>query len=252
MDPTVIERIKPLTRGVAHRGYHDLTRPENSRAAFIHAIECGLPFECDIHLSMDGALVVCHDSDLIRMCGKPGIIEELTLTEIQNEYRYSDGSCPITLQELLSLNPGNIPMVLELKAYKGNAKHLAEVAVPVLNAIPNIEQCVAISFSKEALTAARECGIKMPVGYLISTEAVKQDTEEDLMRFDFLDVEVHYSLLPRFRRYRKKGGVILCWTVKSRLTYWIGKHRADGITWEIVDSAKDKNKVNRFLQRRLG
>ena len=250
MDPTVIERIKRFPKGVAHRGFHDLERPENSKAAFIHAIECGYPFEFDIHLTKDGKLLVCHDSDLNRVCGKPGVIEELTLEEIQRDYKLFDGSAPIDLEELLSLNPGKVPMVIELKAKNGNEDALVEAAAPLLEKIQNPDDCVLISFSAEALREAKKRHVPLPLGFLVGTEAVKHVPEKDLYEFDFLDVEVHYSLLPRFGRYRKKGGVILCWTVKGPLTYFIGKHRCDGTTWEIVDSAKDKLKVNRFLAKR--
>ena len=57
--------------------------------------------------------------------------------------------------------------------------------------------------------------------------------------------------MPRFRRYRKAGGALMCWTVKSHLTYSIGKRRCDALTWEIVDSAKEKNKVNAFVKKKL-
>ena len=53
----------------AHRG-GSCEKPENTTAAFKHAMNCGMNLmECDVHLSGDGEVVVAHDADLERMCG---------------------------------------------------------------------------------------------------------------------------------------------------------------------------------------
>ena len=251
MNPNLKKSLSSrFARGVCHRGLHDLRCPENSRAAFLQAIESNMPFECDVHLSRDGKLVVCHDSDLFRVTKKHGIIEELTFDEIQ-EFHFFDGSSPMALPDLLALNDGRVPMVIELKAYQGNGRELAKAATPILNGMKNIAECYLISFDPEALRGAKEADIHMPLGFLVGTEAVKHASKELLYEFDFLDVEVHYSLLPRFGRYRKDGGFIVCWTVKNRLTYNIGKKRCDVLTWEEVDSAKEELKVNSFIHKRV-
>lgn len=244
-------RLLSLSGGVCHRGLHDEQKPENSRAAFLAAIELGLPFECDVHLTKDGKVCVCHDSDLLRMTGKTGTIEELTLEEIQRDYLLPDGSSIMEFGDMLHLNEGKVPMVLELKAHEGNAKELAKAAVPIINAIPNVQDCYVISFSAGALREAKKLGCIPPLGLLVGTEMVKHGNWEELIEFDFLDVEVHYSLLPRFGRYRKKGGALMCWTVKNRLTYRIGKKRCHCLTWEKVDSSKTNGKTNRFIEKRL-
>ena len=53
----------------AHRG-GSCERPENTTAAFKHAMSSGMNLmECDVHLSKDGEVVIAHDADLERMCG---------------------------------------------------------------------------------------------------------------------------------------------------------------------------------------
>ena len=75
-----ISRINPLfLEGIAHRGLHNEEYTENGIKAFTNAIEHGVAFEFDIHLTKDGQLVVCHDENLVRTTGKEGIIEDLTL-----------------------------------------------------------------------------------------------------------------------------------------------------------------------------
>ena len=244
--------LKPIIAAlgkVAHRGYHDLNRPENSLAAFRAAIEAGIAFECDIHLTKDGKLVVCHDSSLKRMCGKEGIIEELTLEEIQKNYQLPDGSKILQFVDLLKENNGKVPMVIELKGHEGNDAMLSKTVAPLLEGLPNNGRYFIISFFPECLRELRRLGIALPLGLLISTEAIKQNDKALLYEFDFLDVEVHYSLFPRFGKYRKAGGAIMVWTVKTGFTSWIGHRRADCLTWEKVDSSKEKLKLNRFIDK---
>ena len=101
MKTSLDEIFKSYEHGVCHRGLHDLIRPENSKSSFERAIELGFPFECDINLTKDHRFVVNHDGDLLRVTGKEGNIKDLTVEEIQNNYRLFDGSSLITLEELI-------------------------------------------------------------------------------------------------------------------------------------------------------
>lgn len=69
--------------GFAHRGGSD-ERPENTWAAFEHAVELGYShLETDVHLSADGQVVAYHDPDLQRATGHPGKIADLTMAQLQ-------------------------------------------------------------------------------------------------------------------------------------------------------------------------
>jgi len=64
-------------RAFAHRGFSG-NFPENTLPAFRAAREAGSPYiECDIHMTRDGAVVVHHDPDLKRTCGRDELIAEL-------------------------------------------------------------------------------------------------------------------------------------------------------------------------------
>ena len=66
----------------AHRG-GDRVAPENTMAAFEHAVSLGYRYlETDVHRSADGVLVAFHDPDLTRTCGVESRIGELTWDEI--------------------------------------------------------------------------------------------------------------------------------------------------------------------------
>ena len=126
----VINNINPLVlKGIAHRGLWNEELTENGIPAFQNAIVHNVAFELDIHLTKDNQLLVCHDSELYRTTGKKGIIEDLTLAEIKENYRLHDGSSLPTLEEVLALTSERVPIIIELKAYqicdKGTGYHIS-------------------------------------------------------------------------------------------------------------------------------
>ena len=148
----VIEKINPLfLKGIAHRGLWNDKYAENSMGAFKNAIDNNFAFECDIHLTKDKELVVCHDSDLKRMTGKDGIIENLTLKEIKDNYILTDGSKIPTFKEVLKLNQEQVPMAIELKIYKGNYHSLVKALKKEIIVIKNPKNFFFISFDPRAL-----------------------------------------------------------------------------------------------------
>jgi glycerophosphoryl diester phosphodiesterase len=69
-------------RAIAHRGSAG-THPENTMVAFQAAADAGARyFELDVHMTRDGEIVVCHDENLERACGRAGRICELTCAEL--------------------------------------------------------------------------------------------------------------------------------------------------------------------------
>jgi glycerophosphoryl diester phosphodiesterase len=60
-----------------HRGTAG-THPENTIVSFQAAVDLGARYlETDIHLTRDGEIVISHDPDLERICGRPGFIKEM-------------------------------------------------------------------------------------------------------------------------------------------------------------------------------
>jgi len=67
----------------AHRGDGG-EFPENTIASFEAAARVGAEyFELDVHMTRDGEIVVSHDGDLARACGRAGAIAAMTLAEVQ-------------------------------------------------------------------------------------------------------------------------------------------------------------------------
>ena len=119
----------------AHRGFHDREKgvPENSLAAFKRAASNGFGAELDVHLMKDGKLAVIHDASLLRTAGADVYIEDLTAGELES-YRLEGTEQHIPLlEEVLPLFVGRAPLIVELKAERGNAAALAAATCAMLD-----------------------------------------------------------------------------------------------------------------------
>ncbi len=118
--------------GYAHRGLHGKGVPENSMAAFRLALEGGYGIELDVHLMADGNLAVIHDASLKRTAGADVAIEDLTVEEL-SQYCLEDSREHIPLLgDVLELFDGKAPLIVELKAERGNHAALAEAVCQML------------------------------------------------------------------------------------------------------------------------
>ena len=118
----------------AHRGFHDKPAiPENSMAAFRRALQNYYGVELDVHLMADGKLAVIHDDSLLRTAGVDVKIEDLTAADLEN-YRLegTDEKIPL-FRDVLELFEGKTPLIVELKAARGNHAALTKAACELLD-----------------------------------------------------------------------------------------------------------------------
>ena len=104
---------------IAHRGLHkNRVVPENSLLAFKKAIEKNYAIEFDINITKDNQIVIFHDDDLKRLCGKKEKIEELEFSFL-NELKLYETEEKIPLfDDLLNLIKGEIPLIIEIKKHQ--------------------------------------------------------------------------------------------------------------------------------------
>ncbi len=73
----------PMPRAFGHRGSAG-THPENTLPSFQAAVDAGASYlELDVHMTRDGEIVVSHDDNLERTCGRPGLIREMDYVEVR-------------------------------------------------------------------------------------------------------------------------------------------------------------------------
>lgn len=119
---------RALQTDYAHRGLFDSQVPENSLGAFARAVEAGWGIELDVQLSADGRVVVFHDPSLLRMTGDPRRVDRLTLDELQ-ALRLKDSAWGIpSLEQVLELVGGRVPLLIELKGESANTSLCPKLA----------------------------------------------------------------------------------------------------------------------------
>lgn len=226
--------------GIAHRGLHNEEFTENGLKAFQNAIDHKVAFEFDIHLTKDGELVVCHDESLKRTTGKEGIIEDLTLKEIKENYRLLDGGEIPTLQEVFDLNKERVPMVIELKVFRKNYKELAAKAKEAFKAIKDKKNAIIISFDPRSLWPLKH------EGFIRSLLVIKSDEYTWFFRHTVESVDLDMELFKekRVQRYTKNHFTNV-WTIDTEEKLTKFAPRADTVTFQFIDPKKVKEKLGR-------
>lgn len=229
----IIKNMNPLLfNGICHRGYHNQNDTENGLKAFKNALDNNMAIELDVHLTKDNKLIVIHDSNLKRVTNKEGIVEDLTLEELKNNYTLLDGEQLPTLQEVFSLVNERVPIVVELKVYKRNYKPLAEKLKEELECIKDKKNILLISFDPRALLPFKNSGFMRQL-------LVANDGKHDyvyMFRHMFEGVDLEYTFLKqkRVQNYSKKH-VINIWTVESNDIVTSSLPYVDTITFQNID-----------------
>ncbi len=119
-------------------------------AAFELAREAGADgIELDVRLDRDGTVVVFHDRELTRLCGRPGCIEELSAAD-RMELRVSGEPVP-TLAEVLDML-GDLELNVEIKSNKaGRMGALVDATAKIIRQSPRADQVLVSSFDPFAL-----------------------------------------------------------------------------------------------------
>lgn len=228
---------------IYHRGKHDKERgiPENSIPAFQRAIADGRGFELDVHITADDQLIVFHDSDLERMTGGKGEVEDLRLEELQ-ELRLLDTDCHIpTLQEVLELNNGQVPMILEVKNYrKENIGRLERKLLQMLKVYPG--KLMIESFNPAVLTWLRKNGCPYKLGQLASPQ---KDWKKDLyfklflfnpqVKPDFIAYYIGAADHKLVTACRKRKIPLIGWTIRTAQQLQKARGLCDGIIYEGIE-----------------
>lgn len=127
--------MTPFLRPIAHRGLHDTHSGiiENSAAAARAAIAKGYGIECDVRCGEDGLPIVFHDRDLARLTGADGLIDAMDANDLPRLIYKGSTDRVITLEELLDLIAGAVPLLVEIKSEwdPPNMSFLRSIAVQV-------------------------------------------------------------------------------------------------------------------------
>ena len=201
----------------AHRG-SSAKAPENSLSAIRQAIADGADFaEIDVQETADGALVLLHDTDLMRVTGLPRKIWEVDYSEIRDLDAGSwfspefDSERIPTLSQAIETARGQIDLNIELK-YNGHDQRLAEAAIETVHNAGFSDHCIITSLNRDALTTVRRIAPGLRIGQIV-TVAVGDPRRLDL---DLLSMEASQATPAAVRANRAAGLQTHVWTVNTR------------------------------------
>jgi len=157
----------------AHRGASGYA-PENTMAAFRMAVELGSDgIECDVQLTRDGKLVICHDETLERTTNGKGFIKDMNYEALRKldaggwfDSKFAGERVP-QLSELLGLvKDTGLLLNIEIKSgivqYPGiEGKVIAEVEAYGL-----ADRVIISSFNHYAVKKCKEINPKIATGAL--------------------------------------------------------------------------------------
>lgn len=231
-------------RQVAHRGLHDreLGIPENSLPAFARAVEQGKAIELDLHATADNRLVVLHDFQLKRMTGVPGIVEEWTLEDLRKlRLQGTDAQIP-TLDEVLELVDGKVPLLLEIKSERlGEVGRLEPVLMKRLASYQG--EFILEAFNPEVLVWLHRHAPQYIRGQLGNLDDENRQFKfysrhlmfNPLSRPDFIAFDIQ-KIDYKLRLACKKHGLpLLGWTIRTEAELKKADRLCDGVIYEHLE-----------------
>lgn len=227
---------------IAHRGYHNKTLPENSLSAFSKAIEKGYAIELDVQLLADGTVAVFHDDSLARMTENDGYIKYLSKADLKVLTLKGSKEHIPTLQEVLTLVDGRVPILIEIK----NKYKVGKLEQNVIDLLKNYKGEFAVqSFNPFSLAYFRQHAPNILRGQLSGGMKKTEMSwfKKSLlrkMRFNKKVSQPHFisyeaSELPNRYVKKYKHLPLLAWTIKSKEEYLNVVKVCDNIIFEKFD-----------------
>ena len=220
-----------LATDYAHRGLHTDSIPENSLAAFKNALDRSYGIELDVQISSDGEIFVFHDKSVARMCGAKKDLTSMTAEEIKQLRLLGTQEQIPTLNEVLTLIDGRVPLLIEIKYYANNEK----LCVALAEVLDNYIGSFAIqSFDPRILRYFKKYRPRFARGQLVSKPDKKSkkkssDDQNPIVAFALTHLLLNFLSRPDFisiqANHTKELGFVLAteafhakgfiWTVRK-------------------------------------
>ena len=211
-------KIKMLKIG--HRGAKGYAS-ENSLFSFEKAIEMGVDgIELDVHLSLDGQIIVIHDDTIDRTTNGKGFVNTLSLQELKtfriNEKQASELEQQIpTLNEVFDLVNQTCFINIELKG-KGTATAVvALIEKYILEKNWKYTNFLVSSFDWNAVQEVRFLNENIPIGILTETNLDLAFSFAKFMKAEAIHPEFHLLTQDNTAQIQAKGIQVFPWTVNE-------------------------------------
>ena len=239
-----------LARPITHRALHDRKagRVENSLKSIQAALDAGYGIEIDVQLTRDGHAMVFHDALLDRLTGATGPVRDRTRAELETIALTDDGGMIPSLDKVLGLVAGQVPLLIEIKDQDGGmGPDIGPLEAATCKALAGYEGDVALmSFNPHAVAACAKMAPDIPRGLVTSSyQAVSwpevpdqlRDRLRDIPDYDrvgacFISHESTDLDRPRVAALKARGATILTWTIRSPQAEAEARRIVDNVTFE--------------------
>ncbi|AOW08411.1 glycerophosphodiester phosphodiesterase [Flavobacterium gilvum] len=220
---------------IGHRGANGY-KPENTLVSFEKAIAMGADgIELDVHLSLEGHLIVIHDETIDRTTNGKGVVNQLTLQELKS-FRIDDKYEIPTLGEVLDLVNKRCFVNIELKNQDTAEKVVELIEHYISEKKWNKEHFIVSSFDWNALQQVRFLNENIRIGVLTETDLDLAISFARFMKAEALHPDFQLLTDEYTSKIQEKGILVFPWTVnKAEDIQRIKLFNVDGIITDFLD-----------------
>lgn len=222
---------------IGHRGAKGY-EPENTLISFEKAIAMGADgIELDVHLSIDGHLIVIHDETIDRTTNGKGAVNQLTLQELKSFKINNKQEIP-TLEEVLDLVNQRCFVNIELKNQDTAEKVVQLIEHYISDKKWNHSQFVVSSFDWNALQQVRFLNENIRIGVLTETDLDLAISFARFLKAEALHPDFQLLTNEYTSKIQEKGIQVIPWTVNEMDDIQkIKSFKVDGIITDFLDRA---------------
>lgn len=144
---------------IAHRN-ETPNCPENSIASLEYSAQAGIyAVECDLRRTGDGQYVIYHDEELLRLCGDPRPVNQLTLEQMRSALASANRRV-ITFSQLIAGYKKQTPILLHIKEWVPRPDLLA--------LLRQARESIELIFGVESLEMLRAVKAFTPADHLLA------------------------------------------------------------------------------------
>ncbi len=145
-----------MSQPFAHRGLHDAHQNivENTRSSVQAALDLDFGIEVDLRAASCGTIMVFHDEHLERLTHATGRVADKSLAQLQQIQFRNTSDQMMSLQDLLDLNNGRVPMLLEIKSdWQFDQHSLHKFVTKMIDTLKNYQGDFAVMSFDPAITS---------------------------------------------------------------------------------------------------
>jgi len=222
---------------IGHRGAKGYVA-ENTYKSISKAIELGVDgIEIDVLKCASGELILFHDKNLKELTGESGLIESLTIEELEQFLVLGKYKIP-TLTDVLTRIEKPLFINIELKGLNTGQATSKIIANLTKSTLWSFENFIVSSFNWDELEQFRSIDKNTPVGVLVSKSMIMNEAIEFGKKINAQAIHPNFKLLNNktVKKIKNNGFKIYTWTVNNKNDIDLMKElNVDGIISDYPD-----------------